>query len=303
MRHLAEGAMTTSNPSERRKRNIRSANPHPMRETDRDRAILRLVYDYRILSQRQLEQLLGKARSTVQQSLVRLYDHRYLERVFLPVAELGSSPALYILDKRGIETLQRQGIEDFTGVPNKDISLMFMEHTLAINAFRIAMTQACQAVGWTIPIWRTENEIKADYDKVTVRGKTGKTKTLPIVPDSYVVVDAPDRGVAHLFLELDRGTMKLDLFKAKVEGYLNYYKQGGYEKRFKAKGFRVLTVVDTPTDARVHHLAAHTAQVDGIGRRFWFAHLPSITLETALTHPIWTVAGDENPATLFKFDE
>ena len=97
--------------------------------------------------------------------------------------------------------------------------------------------------------------------------------------------------------------MKLDLFKAKVEGYVNYYKQGGYEKRFKAKGFRVVTVVDTPTAARALNLATHTAQVEGIGRRFWFAHLPVITAATALTQPIWTVAGDDTPASLFKFEE
>lgn len=295
--------MTASNPKPRRQRSRRSENPRAMRETERDRVILQLVYDYRILSQRQLEQLLGKARSTMQQSLVRLYDHRYLERIPVPIVEIGSSPYLYILDKQGIETLQRQGIEDFTGVPDKDVSLMFMEHTLAINKFRIAMTQACHEAGWTIPIWRTENEIKADYDKVTIKGKGSRPKVIPIVPDSYFVIESPDRGVAHFFLELDRGTMKHDLFQAKVEGYLSYYKQGGYEKRFKAKGFRVVTVVDTPTEARVHNLATHTAQMDGIGRRFWFAHLPAITPETALTQPIWTVAGDNTPATLFKFEE
>lgn len=297
------GETTTLNPSKRRKRNARVATPRPMRETEGDRQIVRLVYDYRILSQTQLEQLLGKSRSTMQQSLVRLYDHRYLERVFLPIAELGSSPALYILDKRGIEVLQRQGVADFTGVPDKDISLLFMEHTLAINRFRIAITQACEQIGWKITTWQTENEVKADYDKVMVKGRGSKPKTIPIVPDSYFVIEAPDKGLSHLFLELDRGTMTLERFRAKVEGYLSYYKQGGYEKRYHAKGFRVVTVVDTPKDARVANLAAHTAKLEGIGRRFWFAHLPAITPETVLTQAIWTVAGDTRPATLFKFDE
>ena len=34
-----------------------------MRETDLDRQVVKLVYDYRMLSQQQLERLLGKSRS------------------------------------------------------------------------------------------------------------------------------------------------------------------------------------------------------------------------------------------------
>lgn len=293
--------MNSSSQKRRRKPNERLREPRSMRETERDREIVRLVYDYRILSQQQIAQLVGKSRSTVQQSLVRLYDHQYLDRVFLPVSTLGSSPTLYILDKRGIEMLQRYGVASFTGVPSKDISPFFKEHTLAINQFRIAITLASKRLGWEIAEWRTENELKADYDRVNVRtGIVGKAQHIPIVPDSYFVVRIPGRGISHFCLELDRGTMTLERFKMKMIGYVAYHKSGGYEKRFNAQSLRVLTVVDTPTPKRMVNLVALTGQVEGIGRRFWFAHLPNVTPTTALLEPIWLVAGSERSEALFK---
>lgn len=293
--------MTKSNlnPS-RRKRNERATNPKRMYKTARDELIIRLVYDYRILSQRQLERLLDKSRSTVQQSLVRLYEHEFLQRVFLPVSEFGSSPTLYILDKRGIEELRRMGIEDFRGIPTADISPMFKEHTLAINEFRIAITQACESAGWQVMTWKTENEIKADYDKVSVRTPKGKIQFVPIVPDAYFIVEIPNKGIAHFFLELDRGTMTLERFNTKVAGYVAYYKNGGFSKRFNAQGFRVLTVVDQVGKGRVQNLVQETAKLEGIGRRFWFAHLTDVSITTALRSPIWLVAGDDEPTMLFK---
>lgn len=284
----------------RNRRNERPENPRPMKETERDKEIVKLVYAYRILSQGQLARLLNKSRSTVQQSLVRLYHHRYLERVFKPIAYMGSSPTLYILDKRGIELMQRLGIEDFTGLPDKDISNMFLEHTQAINEFRIAMAQACQRLDFKILEWKTENEIKADYDKVNIKTQRGKTQAVPVIPDSYFVIELPGERVSHFFLELDRGTMTLERFKTKIAGYVNYYKQGAYEKRFEAKGFRVLTAVDTPGEGRLNNLISQTATIPGIGRRFWFAHLSSIAPETVLTIPIWTIAGSTQPEPLFE---
>lgn len=269
-----------------------------MRETERDHQIVRWVYEYRILSQAQLQRLAGKSRSTMQQALVRLYHHRYLERVFLPVAYGGSSPTLYILDTRGIALLQRLGVEDFSGLPSRGLSGVFLEHTLAMNDFRIAVTEACERLGWRIAVWRTENAIKADYDRVAVRTR-GKVEVVPIVPDSYFVVEIPDRGVSHFFLELDRATMTLRRFKTKIAGYVEYYKSGGYQKRFGAQGFRVLTVVDAPGTVRVENLVKDSESIPGIGRRFWFAHLPDLTPERVLTGQVWRIGGHAAPESLF----
>lgn len=263
-----------------------------MRETARDREIVKLVYDYRMLSQRQLERVLGKARSTTQQALVRLYHHQYLDRVFMPVAPMGSSPTLYVLGRRGNDVLRQMGVTDFTGVPGTDLSPMFLEHTLAINDFRIAVQLSCEMHGWDVVEWKTENEIKADYDRVQVRDPRGRTQTIPVVPDSYFVIEIPGRGQARFFIELDRGTMSLERFRHKVQGYVAYYKSGLYNQRYEGKGFRVLTVVDTPGRIRMRNLVEQAGLVPGIGRRFWFGHLPDLQPETVLHQPVWTVAGD-----------
>jgi hypothetical protein len=281
--------MSSLNRKQRRDR--RPETPRPMRETISDQQVIQLIYQYRILSQEQLERLLKKSRSRVQQIMMRLYHHEYVERLFLPVWFDGRSPTLYILDKRGIALLQRLGIDDMSGQPSKKLTPMFLEHTLAINDVRIAIALACQQQGWSIYKWQTENDIKADYDRVPLQVTPTKVEKVPIVPDSYFIIELPGENVATFFLELDRGTMTLQRFKTKVMAYVAYYKSGGYERRFGYKGFRVLTVVDTISPNRVENLMQQTATVNGIGQRFWFAHLPSLTPDNILTQPIWQVAG------------
>jgi len=259
-----------------------------MREGANDRQIVRLVYDYRLLSQNQLERLLGRSRSTVQRLLRRLYDHRYLERVFLPISYFGSSPALYILDRRGIDLLQRMGVDNFVGLPSKQMSAMYLEHTLATNEFRIAVSLACQRNGWEVETWLTDNEMKADYDRVKI---PSRKQPVSLIPDSYFSIHVPDRGTTNFFLELDRGTMPIKRFREKLEAYVAYYKTGAFTKRYAAKGFRVLTVVDGIGEGRVENLVNDAAQVTGGGRRFWFIHLDRVEPATILTQPIWSIAG------------
>lgn len=293
--------MSSSTPDPKRnRRDRRPSHPRSMRETVRDRHIVKLVYDYRILSQEQVERALGKSRSTVQQSLIRLYHHQYLERVFLPISYFGSSPTLYILGRRGIELLQRMGIDDFTGVPSKDLSVLFLAHTLAINEFRLAITQAARVLDWSIPAWRTENEIKAGYDHVSIQTASGRVERVPVVPDSYFVVDIPDRGTAPCLLELDRGSMTVKKFRTKVLGYVAYYRNGGYEKRYHSPAFRVLTVVDGVGKGRLASLLTETAGVPGIGRRFWFTHIKDVTTHNPLIDPIWQIAGADGTVALFN---
>src|SRR5690606_6891162 len=93
----SEMMMSSLNPK-RHRRDRRPEQPRQMRETENDRQVIQLIYQYRILSQQQLERLLNKSRSRVQQIMMRLYHHEYVERLFLPVfITEGRSPTLYIL--------------------------------------------------------------------------------------------------------------------------------------------------------------------------------------------------------------
>jgi DNA-binding MarR family transcriptional regulator len=267
-----------------------------MRLGENDRQIIRWVYQFRILSQSQLERLMGRSRPTLQRLLRRLYDHRYLDRVFLPVAKNGSSPSFYILDAEGKALLRKMGVEDFTGLPSKKLSTMYLEHTTGINEVRLHLTLACQQQGWRITRWLTENEIKAAYDRVRVPGQLAM---IALVPDSYFTIEVPEKGSTHFFLELDRGTMTTERFKTKVAAYTSYYSSGLYERRYKAKGFRVITVVDSRSSRRPDSLIRASQSVKGIGRRFWFARLGDLTPTNILSQPVWKLAGNEEKLPLF----
>lgn len=267
--------------------------------TQADAEICRSVYEYGILSQDQIHRLSGvKHRNTTNRRLRRLYDHGYLWRQFLPVVEFGANPILYILDREGEDLLRRHhDIQDFSNQPGRDLSATFLNHTLAISEFRISLSTACQALGWKISHWVGESQIKqGGYDKVKL---PHLKQPIAVAPDSYFVISIPGKGVSHFFLELDRGTMATKRFRRKIEAYVAYYKTGSFSKRYNARGFRVLTVVDTKTSSHTQTLAETASRVPQIGRRFWFGHLPAITPETALTGAIWTVAGQQTRRSLF----
>lgn len=280
----------------KRRRDQRQGLPAPMRLTERDRDIIEAVHLYRVLRQDQIQTLFFRRQNTTQRVLERLYDHAFLERKFLPVV-YGRSPTLYVLDKRGADLLRSErGYEDLIWYSsNKDLKTDFMEHTAAINDFRIAIVVAARRQGLELITWASESQLKADYDRVQIA--TSK-RPVSLVPDSYFALVTP-LGRAHFFIEIDRGTETLDRFKQKVRAYMAYHEGGGYEKRYGTKSLRILTVAFGA--GRLANLRNATAQVTQEvkgRRRFWFALATDLTPETVLTEPVWYLAGEEKARAL-----
>lgn len=273
------------------RRDQRVKHPRPMRLTDRDKAIIHAVYQYRVLQQNQIEQLFFRWKSAAQRVLFRLYQHGFLDRRFLPTL-YGSSPTMYVLDKRGVELLRTEfGYENFVWYPsNKDLKTEFLAHTTAINTFRIAATLAAQVHGYELVKWMGESDLKANYDRVPIRTPYGKMQSISLIPDSYFLLKTPN-GYAHFFLELDRGTMTSKRFKTKVLAYLAYAHTGLAEKRYGTNRFRVLTV--TESQRRNDNLKGVTEGIEG-KNRFWFGVLSDLTPECVLTAPMWSVAGRDD---------
>jgi hypothetical protein len=280
-----------------RRRDQRNPNPDPMRLTKRDKAIVEAVHRCRLLRQDQLETLFFGTRSAAQRVLVRLYDHGFLDRRFVPVLS-GRSPTFYLLDRRGAELLRAEmGYDELSWHhSSKDLSSDFLEHTLAINDVRIAVTLAARQRDYDLIEWKSESEVKADYDRVTIQTTRGGQRRVPIVPDSYFLLQTP-LGRAPFFLELDRGTETLARFQTKIRAYLAYYASGGYEKRYGTTSLRVLTV--TTSEARRDNLRASAEKLHGTNR-FYFAALPDLQPETVLHGLIWHVAGDDTPCALVE---
>jgi hypothetical protein len=241
----------------------------------------------------------------MQYHLRRLYDAQMVERV--PVnrtySAMGGSPKLvYRLTKNGKDTLSRHlGISDFSAVPVGGLSPLFAGHIIAINDVRSYVHRACVLHGLSVEQWIDERTIRADYDTVTVSmpstaSNRDYTLDVPIVPDAHFTIAIPGQGTAYFMLEVDRGSETTKTFQKKVLGYVEYIKSGGFAKRYGHGAFRVLTVVDTPTDSRLETLLKCTERVPKIANRFWFANLSELTPQAVLTEPVWRIAGSRNLA-------
>ena len=273
-----------------------------MQLTDRDKEVIRAIYDYRVLRQDHIQALFfgsnPGAKARAQKRLVKLFDHKYLTRFFLPtVGGMNSSPILYGLDKKGAELLRLEfGYDELHWYSSmNDLSDDFLAHTLAIADFRVAVTVACQTEGYELLDWQGENELKADYDHVNVHTSKGHRQSVPVVPDSYFVIATP-MGKAHFFLELDRGTMTTNRFRTKVEAYVAYFQQG-YQRRYGTKSLRILTV--TVGQTRLANLKHITEQVPET-TWFWFGLLDQMNAQEVLSGPIWQVSGQEEHQTLIE---
>lgn len=260
-----------------------------MELTPRDVEIVRAVSTYRVLSQAQLQRLFFGTKSAAQRVLLRLYRHGYLDRKFLPVV-FGRSPTLYVLDKQGAALLRTTDPLDqpVWYASSKDLKSEFLQHTLAINDLRIAVTLAARQEGFELVQWVGENALKAHYDRVSVRLPNGQSQAISLIPDSYFILKTP-YGYAHFFLEVDRGTENLDRFKRKVLAYLAYYQSGRYTQRYGSQSMRVLTVA--PGERRLQGLKTAT-EASGGKRAFWFGLADALSPETILKAAVWQVAGE-----------
>jgi len=270
-----------------------------MQLATRDIDIIEGVHTFRVLSQGQIQNLYFSPRnkSGAQRRLEKLFDHKFLERRFLPVTE-GRSPTLYVLDRKGAELLRAErGYDELVWYrSSKTLRPDFLAHTLAINEVMVAITLACREQGHLLETWYGENQIKADYDRTSIYTPAGKRQQVPIVPDSYFTIVANQRRYP-LLLELDRGTMTVSRFQTKVLGYIAYYRSGEYERRYGVKSIRVLTV--TLSEQRLKNLKKATEAVGGL-EWFWFGVLSELTSDVILSAPVWWQATHEERKSLIR---
>ncbi len=271
----------------RRRRDERDPHPPRMVLTKRDKAVIQTVYECRVLRQDQLQALFFGSQTSAQRRLALLFHHGYLARQFLLVrGGIMNSRILYLLDRRGEELLRAEwGLEDVGwNRSHNEVSNDFIEHALAINDFRVAVTLACREFEYRLLDWHSEWQVKQDYDRVRLHGRG---RPIAVVPDSYFALETP-RGKTHFLLELDRGTMTTKRFRTKIEAYIAYYRSGGYERRYKTRSLRMLTV--TLSKGRLDSLKKVTEEAGG-KTWFWFGVLDELTPDTVLDAPVWHVAG------------
>jgi hypothetical protein len=248
----------------------------------------------------------SKPNTRCQYRLQLLHHHGFLTREEQPqrLSE-GRKPFVYWLGKKGAELVEEllDGEELDWNAREHRVSNLFLEHLLATNDVRIAISNAARKHNFSIPIWLDDHRLKRQQmtDVVTLRGPQGRTQRAGVVPDGYFVLDT-GQYLYHHFLEIDLRTVtgaastwgKRD-WARKVSTFLEYYRSGKYQERYKTQGLRILTV--TTGEKRLVNLKVATEKAGGRSR-FWFATFEQIRKSDVLSEAIWQKAGEAGAYTL-----
>jgi hypothetical protein len=205
-------------PKEQKRRpRFRRVRPRPFVLTERDRRIVELVHEYRLLSSLQIAALLGDGS---QQQLLRrlqlLYHGRFLDRPRTQVIDIvhnpGSRPMAYALGSAGASLL---GVR-----PPKIPKLQYLNHALSVSGVLVAFTVSCRKHGDVriIP-WSEILETKVPEATRKKRSPDSWGVRVPnygrvgVTPDAIFGLHYLDRpegaNKVYFFLEVDRGTMPI----------------------------------------------------------------------------------------------
>ena len=294
----------------------------PFRLTQRDRDIVRSVYNYRALTSPQINTLhfppqagktnRQKVSSRCHYRLRGLYEYGFLHREEQSSKPSeGRKPFVYFLDKGGLNLLaEMHGVfpDDLDWHPKqKQIRPQAINHLLATNDVRIAIELAAKNLSADIRKWLDDGTLrrKEMKDRVEIRTPQGSRNTVTIVPDGYCLLSVGEHNYHH-FLEIDMGTVtgqssnyRRRDFSRKIRGYIAYGSSGQYQERYKAQSMRVLIV--TTGEKRMENLKVVTEKAGGRDQ-FWFTTFDKINGDSALSRPIWAVAGREERHPLIWFD-
>jgi hypothetical protein len=259
----------------------------------RDKEIILEVFRCRFLRRDQIERLFFTSTVACNRRLKKLYQHRFLERIYPPVS-FGLSQACYALDKEGAKLVAselnvRKPSLLWKRRDNK-VGFFFLEHILAVNEFKVNLVLALRDKD-DAKLLFFKHEWEDLKDRVS--DLRGKRPYLPVTPDAFFGIET-ERGRAYFFLEADRGTQTLKRFREKIIAYRQYWKEGKYQEKYGFKNFRVLTV--TTSKKRLLNLLS-SAEKEGAKTMFLFTTEDCIT-SNLLSSPIWHTPANRKPISL-----
>lgn len=293
-----------------RRRLFTRQNPPPaLQITARDMRILRLVYEYRFLTTKQVQMLVDGSARSICERLSRMYHNGYLDRPLqqLALRVFGHREMIYALTLKGARLLaqhlqQPRFLNSRWNQNNRDVRAPHLLHTLMISEVRACATLACRA--------RTDLALTAwsSPDRALAHAMIDGSR-VPVIPDGAFTLSrrtddeidspfGPGVGIrhAHFFLECDRGTVRHKRFAEKLAAYWKTHAQRRQLVEALPKAFRVLTV--TTSQKRLEGLldVARSADPRGTGlRMFWFTTIGRLKVDRPETFldPIWRVPVDD----------
>jgi Replication-relaxation len=180
------------------------------RLTSRDRWLLRMLLEHRVLT---TSQVAGLAYPGLRRAAARmriLYQLRAADR-FRPLARTGTAPFHWVLDQAGAEVLAAE--DDMTAAQlgyrhDRAIGIAWsprLAHTAGANGVFTALAAAARRGEGTLACWWSERRCAALWGDLTR-------------PDGYGLWSGP-AGVCDFFLEYDTGSEDLGRVAAKLAGY------------------------------------------------------------------------------------
>ncbi len=187
------------------------------RLTARDRWLLRMLYEHRVLTTTQITELAFGTTRAATARLITLYQHRAVDR-FRPLAPAGSAPLHFILDEAGAQVLAAEdGITTAELGYRRDRALAIalsaqLAHTTGANGFFTALAAAARASSGQAALgcWWSERRCAAVWGDLARPDGYGRWREQ--LPGHAAVT-------ADFFLEFDNGTENLARLIAKLAGY------------------------------------------------------------------------------------
>ena len=249
---------------------FRRSKANSLQLTKRDVDILLALEKHRFLTTDHLMVLTGTtSKQGITRRLRELFDAKYVDRPRAQMHAMAYSekrPMVYALGNVGADLLsnrfQMRLPDIYWTEKNRRVKEKFVEHTLGIADFMVAMEIECREAGNKRIISR--DEILANAPEHTRRKRdpfrwqtrinwNNEWHDIAIVPDAVSGIEYTDKpegkNKAYFFVEIDRGTMPIlrrDIrqtsFARKMHSYSDTFERKLHTENFGIKNFRVLTV-------------------------------------------------------------
>ncbi|MCP2337486.1 replication-relaxation family protein [Actinomadura rupiterrae] len=191
------------------------------RITSRDRYVLRMVWEHRVLTAPQITELAFESDGTARKRLLRLHDMGVVER-FQPNRPVGSgsAPFHYVLGETGAAILAAEDGVEFAAFGYRRASVLSiaysqrLAHTLGVNGFFTSLVHTSRhAHASSLAAWWHERSCAKLWGR-------------HVRPDAYARW-IQDSDTLDFFLEYDTGTETLDKVARKLNGYADLARATG----------------------------------------------------------------------------
>ena len=218
----------------------------------RDLTLLKEIAHLRVVDREDAREIAGfHSRTRANTRLLSLVHAGLLVKKAAGTAR-GGHKYLYALSRRGA---QLSGTPYRTPIWSPHTTLAWsptLEHQLAINRLYLALKQPPAAIRVRLVRWSTFPQFISD--------------AVRLMPDAYVELETSP-GSRALFLEVDRGTETVKVWRRKIAAYLTLATSGEFVRRFQQSQFRVAVIA--PSVRRLQSIRA--CVVRQTDKLFWFA--------------------------------